>query len=449
MRIFKMNAIAHVVLFTVVLSVVLFVVGSANAQNKLQCAVEVEQATAAAVKFKDYSQALAKAEECLRKNPKSVDALIARADVYASKGDFDLALADANKAVASSPGSGEVFYRRGLIYDKRARNTFLKDEAAAKVIRKNASEAAYADFDRALILDPKKGEALVVKTTLRRYFMGSGYSSLISDYDRAIEILSKSGSTIGLAEAYYERGNTFALEQKNDLAIADFTSAIKLNPDHVGAYSLRATVHASPFFNPKRDIEAAIADYSKVLTLEPSAYTYTSRAGLFEEKGERAKAVADYRAALALEPDNYTAKTKLAKLAPAPVTIQPAKPQSPQPTAESFAAEGRRQLSQKDYDGAIKTLTECLRLKADAAPCYAFRGYAHGMKGDMNASNSDHQAAIKISPTEAAIYFVRGMMLAELGKKAEATAEFRNVLKLDPNNKQAQAALQNLGVQPN
>ncbi len=445
MRLFKVNAIRLVVLF----SVVLFVAGLVTAQSKLQCVVEVERATAAAVKSKDYSQALAKAEECLRKNPKSVEALTIRAGVYASKGDFDLAIADANKAVASSPRSGDVFYRRGLIYDKKARNTFLKDEAAAKTIRKEASEAAFTDFDKALELDPKKGEALVAKTTLRRSFMGSGYASLRPEYDRAIEILSKNGNTRELAEAYYQRGNTYSLEQMNDRAIADFTSAIKLNPEHVGAYALRATVHASPFFNPRRDVEAAIADYTKVITLEPSAYTYTSRAGLFEEKGERAKAVADYRAALTLEPNNYTAKTKLAKLAPAAVATQPTTPRSEQPTAESFAAEGRRQLSQKDYDGAIKTLTECLRLKADAAPCYAFRGYAHGMKGDMKASNSDHQAGVKLNPTEAALYFVRGMMFVELGKKVEAIAEFRKVLKLDPNNKQAQAQLQGLGVKAN
>ncbi len=446
MRAYTVNGTRLVFLFMVGV----FVAGSAAGQNKAQCAVEVEQATATAQKSKDYSQALAKAEECIRKNPKSVDALVARADVYASKGDFDLALADANKAVAGSPASGDIRYRRGLIFDKKARNTFLKDEASAKTIRKEASEAAYADFDKALELDPKKGEALVVKTTLRRYFMGSGYSTLKPDYDRAIEILSKIGNTRNLANAYYERGNSYSLEQKNDLAIADFTSAIKLNPDHVGAYSLRATVHSSPFFNPKRDVDAAIADYTKVITLEPGAYWYTNRAALFEEKGDRAKAIADYRAALALEPNNYTAKTQLAKLspAPAPVATQPVTPRPPQPTAESFAAEGRRQLSQKDYDGAIKSLTDCLRLKSDAAPCYAFRGYAQGMKGDINAANVDHEAAVKLSPNEPAIYFVRGMMFTELGKKTEAINEFRKVLRLDPNNKQAQSALQGLGVAP-
>ncbi|MBK9765757.1 MAG: hypothetical protein IPP63_01330 [Chloracidobacterium sp.] len=149
--------------------------------------------------------------------------------MYASKGDFDLAIADANKAVASSPASGEIYFRRGSIYDRRARNTFLKDEALSKNIRKEASEAAYADFDKALALDPKKGEALLVRTSLRGYFMGTGFSSLIPDLDRAVEILTKNGNTRELAEAYYQRGYTYSLEQKNDMAIADFTSAMKLN----------------------------------------------------------------------------------------------------------------------------------------------------------------------------------------------------------------------------
>ena len=101
MRFYKLNGIRIASLFIVGF----LVTESTNAQDRAQCVGEVEQATSAAVKSKDFSQALAKAEECLRRNPKSVDALMARAEVYASKGDFDLALADANKAVAGSPTS--------------------------------------------------------------------------------------------------------------------------------------------------------------------------------------------------------------------------------------------------------------------------------------------------------------------------------------------------------
>ncbi|MEZ5424409.1 MAG: tetratricopeptide repeat protein, partial [Pyrinomonadaceae bacterium] len=371
--------------------------------------------------------------------------LLARADVHAAKGDFDAALADATRAIAQEPESSEAYYRRGAVYGKRTRNTYLEDAAASKAFSKESSEAAYADFDKALALDPKKGEALVAKTALRQYFMGSGFDVLRPDYTRAIEILSARADTRALADAYYHRGNMYSLQQKNALAIADFTSAIKYNPDHVGAYSLRATVNASPFFNPNRNVDAAIADYSQVLRIKPSGYFYRLRGELFEENGEMAKAIADYRAAFSLDPNDYPTRQKLSKLAPDALA---APPKAAGPSAEQFAAEGRRKLAQKDYDGAINSLNECLRIKPDAAPCYAFRGYAQGMKANMAAANSDHEAAVKLSPNEPAIYFVRGMMLVELGNKAGAIAQFRNVLKLDPNNKQAQAALQNLGVAP-
>ena len=435
--------------FSVLLCFIFLAANIVSAQNKLQCVIDVEQAKAAAKKSKDYSQALVKADDCVRKNPKSVDALFARAGLHAVKPDFDLAIADANAAVGRDPRNADMYHRRGLVYEQKARNTFLKDEAAGKALRKEASEAAYADFDKALELDSKKGESILAKTTLRRYFMGTGFLSLLSQYNRAIELLTAAKNTNVLAQAYYERGNVYSLEQQNDLAIADFTTAIKIKPDYLDAYALRGGVHSSPFFNPKRNVDAAIADYTKVIEIEASAYWYTSRAALYEEKGEREKAIADYRAALVLEPNNYTAKTHLAKLAPAPLPVKSPTPQPPQPNADQFAAEGRRQLSQKDYDGAIKSLSECLRLKPDAGACLAFRGYAYGMKGNMSAANSDHEVAVKLTPNEPAIYFVRGMMLKELGNKAGAIAQFRNVLKLDPNNSQAKAALKDLGVEPN
>ena len=101
------------------------------------------------------------------------------------------------------------------------------------------------------------------------------------------------------------------------------------------------------------------------------------------------------------------------------------------------------------YAGAIKSFSECLRLKPDAAACLAFRGGVHGLNGDMAASRADFDKALAMDPaSHGAVYFMRGMMHAQLGMKNEAVTDFQAVLKIDPNNAQAKGGLQQLGVQP-
>ncbi|MBP6003840.1 MAG: tetratricopeptide repeat protein [Pyrinomonadaceae bacterium] len=419
-----------------------------TAQNKPQCVAEVEQATAAAEKTKDYSQALVKANECVRKAPKSIDALFARAKVRTSKGEFDLALADLGKAIELDAKSADAYHWRAMTYWAKYKKEYPKKESFP---------LAMADFDKAIEKDPKKGESYLRRAVMKRESMGSGYLALMPEFNKAIELLTGGKDPVALASAYYERGHAYGLDRRSDLAVADYTTALQIKPDYSAALLMRATTHGLNFKFGDRSqasYDAAVADYTLYLKVEPpTASTYISRGSLYEDKFDRAKAVDDYRAAFAIDPNNGWLKEKFSQMGISPTppsaTPVPTPVTKTGPTAEEFAAEGRRQIFGKNYDAGIKALSECVRLMPDAAACFAFRGYAYGMKGDMTLANADHAAAVKLNPKEVAIYFVRGMMFVELGKKVDAATEFRNMLKLDPNNQQAQKALQSLGVNPN
>ncbi|NJM52704.1 MAG: tetratricopeptide repeat protein [Blastocatellia bacterium] len=388
-------------------------------------------------KYKDLSPA--KADECVKKNPKSVDAFIVRSKLFALKGDFDLALADANKAIELSPQSSDAFYARGFVYDKKYRVDYDK----------SIKPLAMADYEKALKLNPKNGVALLEKTVLTRNEMGNGFQKLLPDFNLAMEYLTASGSIWHLARAYYERGSANGLAQKFDDAISDYTEALKLRPNYWSALVLRGTYHS--IRTDKPNLDAAIADYSEYLKVKPSAYTFAVRAAIYERKGETAKAIADYRSALAIEPDNYNAKEGLARLAPAnqsTATKQNPPTASTQKTAEQFAAEGRQHLAAKDYWNALESFTQCLLLAPNVAACHSFRGFAAGMLGDLPTAEEHFKDAIRLEPNQAAHYFIRGMMYSELGKKDEAIRDLRAALKLNPNYQQAKAALQKLGVQP-
>lgn len=416
---------------------ILSVCAATYAQKKLPCVAETEKMLVEAEDTETYTADFSKADECVRQNPKSVEALIVRSKVFAVKGNFESALADANKAIELAPQNSDAFYARGFVYDKKY----------WKVFDKEIKRLAMTDYEKALEINPRNGVAFLAKIILIKTDMGSGFRKLLPDFDRAIEYLTASGNTAELARAYYQRGQSNSLDHLWDDGIKDFTTALKLRPNYSSPLALRATTHS--IRTDKPNLDAAIADYTEYLKLKPTDYTYINRADIYERKGETGKAISDYRAALALNPNNYTAKTRLAELGVTATTPTPTPPVSPkQPTAEQFAAEGRRQAAQKDYDGAIKSFSECLRLKPDASACYAFRGYVLGIKGDPAAAKKDFEAAFKLEPNQAANYFIRGMMFTELGNKEEAVKDFRAVLKIDPNNQQAKSALQKLGVQP-
>jgi tetratricopeptide (TPR) repeat protein len=425
------------ILFAVCL--ILSIWSIADAQQKPPCVAEAENVLIEAENTESYKKLSGtEADECVRKNPKSVEALLIRSRILAVTENFEAALADANRAIELAPSSSAAFYTRGFAYNKKYRKGYDKQ----------IKPLALADYDKALALNAKNGSALLDKIEMKKNDGGSTLP-LIPDCLLAIENLKANGDTAELARAHYMLGSVHSGALMHAPAVLEFTNSLKLRPNYIPALASRAFVK---WFNPNNpDLDGAIADYSTILKIKPDVYYYKERASVYTRKGETAKAIGDYRAALAIDPDDRFAKEKLAALAPGASITAPAQSVQAAPkqkTVEQLAAEGRQQLAAKDYRGAIDSFSQCLVLKSDAAACYAFRGYALGMTNDLPSAKKNFDEAVKLAPNQPATYFIRGSMYTELGKKAEAIDDFRAVLKIDPNNTQAKAALQKLGVQP-
>ena len=70
-----------------------------------------------------------------------------------------------------------------------------------------------------------------------RYSRGGSYEMAIADYSKAIEI------DPGFAEAHYDRGFSFYEMGRYEEAIADLTRAIELNPNDGRYYGQRSLVY--------------------------------------------------------------------------------------------------------------------------------------------------------------------------------------------------------------
>jgi len=118
--------------------------------------------------------------------------------------------------------------------------------------------------------------------------------------------------------AHYNRGLGYAKKGLQDLAIADFTSAIALKPRPETLANLHGAIGLAYFH--KQLYAECIVYASMMIELQPNkdAAGYRVRGYAYELSGERDKAIADYRMALKFDPDAENLKAALSRLGVTP-----------------------------------------------------------------------------------------------------------------------------------
>ena len=258
-----------------------------------------------------------------------------------------------------------------------------------------------------------------------KYDLGD-YKGAIADYDTAIRINPDNANT------YNNRGNAKDELGQHFDAIADFDIAIRLKPDYTGAYLNRGNVKSG-----LGQHVAAIADYDIAIRLKPDyADAYNNRGNAKSGLGQHVAAIADYDSAIRLKPD-YTGaylnrgnvKSGLGQhfdaIADYDIAIR-LKPDY----ADAYNNRGvaKRKLGQHfdaiaDYDSAI-------RLKLDYANAYNNRGNAKGELGQHFDAIADYDSVIRLKPDYANAYLNRGNAKARLNRISEAKQDVRTALRL-------------------
>ncbi len=147
------------------------------------------------------SETIAACSRAIARNPKDAVAISHRGLAYASKGDFDRAMADLNKAIALNPK-----FARGY-----------GNLAAADELRGDAG-AAIAHADEAIRLDPKDGFAFNVRG--KAHLDRGEFAAAVTDFDEALRL------DPALAEARHDRDRAQAAA-----AISNTQAVAALPPD--------------------------------------------------------------------------------------------------------------------------------------------------------------------------------------------------------------------------
>ena len=213
-------------------------------------------------------------------------------------------------------------------------------------------------------------------------------------------ILIQSGKYSGkdLANAFTSRGVAYASKKDFDRAIADYTDAIRIDPNNLGAYNSRGFA-----YDNKRDFDHAISDLDQAIRLAPKlAAAYINRSIAYSGKSEFNKALQDLDEADRLSPGNALVLS-----------------------ARGFAFKQRG-----DLDFAIRDLSEAIRLSPNSAGAYSNRGDAYRQKGEIDRAIADLNEAIRLEPKLTPAFTARALAYEQKGDPGRAKADFKKALSL-------------------
>jgi tetratricopeptide (TPR) repeat protein len=198
-----------------------------------------------------------------------------------------------------------------------------------------------------------------------------------------------------LADGYNNRGACYRRLGKTDLAFADFTKAIALNPSFAKAYTNRASV-----YKDRKDTASALADYNRAISSDPKyAQAYLGRGNMYLNSKSYTNAIADLSKAVELDPSN----------------------------AEGFYSRGLVYNDTAAYAKAIADFDEYIALEPAnveyQSDGYLYRGFARQQMGQLAVALRDMTKSIDLTPDRAQGYRMRAKLYRAMKQMDLAAAD--------------------------
>jgi len=161
----------------------------------------------------------------------------------------------------------------------------------------------------------------------------------------------------------------------------------------------------------------AVGFFRQAIELQPNDPSPHSNLGIaYSKSGEAGLAESEFRAALSLAPQKYETRNRLGML---------------------YLEGGRVTEAEEEFRQSLKTQAN------DTGYCGL--GEVHWRRGERGAAQEAFQRAIELAPNNSQARFRLGALYLAEGRKVEALREYQAGLKNDPQNKEALAAVANLG----
>jgi len=323
----------------------------------------------------------------------------------------------------------------------------LDPQYAYAYVRRGFVQRNLEDYDKAIRYDPDYAYAYFMRgdyyiVSYNNHSETGSISKAIEDYTKAIQLNPK------YDEAYTQRGSAFEELGEIDKAISDYESAIRLNSDPScrtvlcwttainldndnADYFLR---RANAYEYTSDEPEKAIADYTEALRLDPDKiYVYFQRGHIYYDLSEYKKAAADYLVALRAKPDEwlscfrqYGNNDLCISIA---IQLNPNLADAYAYRGDIYNQNGRLALAISDYSDAIRLNSQY------KTPAYKLRSQLYTEFRDYEKAIEDYTEIISENPDLAPLYyFDRGDAYFELGKNENAYADYAEGIRIDSSN---------------
>lgn len=224
-------------------------------------------------------EALTESNKLLEEYPKNLNGYILRSQIYLSKQDTTLALADLDTAIVHNKLADLPYAIRGMVkYGQKDYAHALEDLNSA--IRLNLFRADYF------------GNRAIIKMNL------NDIRGAMQDMDQSIEMDNKNSNS------YFNRALLRAQVGDDNRALADLNTCIALEPNNYNAYLQRAILEYK-----LGEYKKSIADYSLILDVYPDFVpAYYGRSEVYKKIRQTTNANKDIYTAQKIEDEIKTGK---------------------------------------------------------------------------------------------------------------------------------------------
>jgi lipoprotein NlpI len=194
------------------------------------------------------------------------------------------------------------------------------------------------------------------------------------------------------ATAFYDRADSYAALKKDDLAIADYTSALALAPDN---YSV--LIDRGSLYEEKKQYDKARADFAAAVRRRPDlmlGYVSDAQANIDDEKYD--DAIKDYNDGLIVWPDN----------------------------SELITLRGEAQGQAGRYERAMKDFGYVIHRYSYYTTAYVLRARLYQKMGNTHAAASDYGDALDLDPDDSGLRESAGIAQWEDGNYRDAARNF-------------------------
>jgi tetratricopeptide (TPR) repeat protein len=315
--------------------------------------------------------------------------------------------------------------------DTPAVDFYRQFDAAADLAKKGQYDAAIAEWDKALAMQPDDASA------------HNGLGQTLLRAGKVDEAVAQLREAVRLrphhAEAHNNLGAALLADRKAAEAEAEFKSAIEADPDYAPAHR-----NLGSFYEAQGRVDESIAEYRKAIEADPqNAPAYVSMGSAMASKGDLDEAMEAYRKAIENDPAFASAHNYLGLALATKGQLDDAIPEyrkaieyDPR-SASAYNNLGLAMASKGDSDGAIGDFAKAAELDPANAGVESNLGHALLAKKRLDEAIPHFRRALELGPETTGDHTSLGIALAKKGQMSEAIPQFERALALSPDDAQA------------